>query len=225
MDKGKGMKLGVAVAFLLCFLLIVVPAHSETRYVRDDIQVVVRSDPGKNRKIVSTPRSGTRVEVLDKTPDGWSRVRLPDDKEGWMLSFQLSSGPPNREVIAKLKRENEALRQQGKTLIEENPRLKSERNSLQKALSKQTKTAESLKASYDTLKRGSSEFLALKASHGKVSKELAARTERQAELEEQVRDLQNTRVLRWFLAGAGVLFVGFIVGFMVRRPKRRPSLL
>jgi SH3 domain protein len=219
----KSMKFGVP--FVLCFLLMVLPAHSETRYVSDDIRVMVRTDPGTKRKIIASPRSGTRVEVLEESADGWAKVRLPDNKEGWMLSYQLTSGPPNRAVIAKLKRENEALKQQAKTLIEENPRLKSERKDLQRALSKQTKTAESLRTSYETLKRESSEFLALKASYGKVSKDLAERTQRQGELDEKVRDLQNTRILRWFLAGGGVLFVGFIVGFMTRRPKRRPSLL
>ncbi len=216
------MKIGVP--FVLCFLLMVVPAHSETMYVIDDIEVMVRTDPGARRKIVAMPTSGTRVEVLE-TKEGWSKVRLPDDEEGWMLSRYLSSGPPNKVIIASLKRENEALKQRVKTLNEENPRLKSERGDLQKALAKQTKTANVLSASYETLKKESSEFLALKASHEKVSKNLAARTQRQAELEEQVKDLQNTRTLQWFLAGAGVLFVGFIVGFMTRRPKRRPSLL
>lgn len=218
----KSMKFGVP--FVLCFLLMVVPAHSETKYVSDDIRVMVRTDPGAKRKIVAMPTSGTQVEVLE-TEEGWSRVRLPDNKEGWMLSHYLNPGPPNKEVIATLKRQNEALRRRVKTLVEENPRLKSEGKDLQRALSKQTKTAESLRTSYETLKRESSEFLALKASYGKVSKDLAERTQRQGELEEKVRDLQNTRILRWFLAGAGVLFVGFIVGFMTRRPKRRPSLL
>jgi SH3 domain protein len=218
----KVMKLGLPIVF--CLLLMAAPVHSETRYVKDDIQVMVRTDPGARRKIVAMPMSGTRVEVLE-TEGGWSKVRLPDNNEGWMLSHYLDPGPPNKAVIATLKRENEALRQRVKTLVEENPRLKNERKNLQRALSEQTKTAEALKGSYETLKRESSEFLALKASHEKVSKDLAARTQRQGELEEKVKDLQNTRTLRWFLAGAGVLFVGFIVGFMTRRPKRRPSLL
>ena len=77
----------------------------------------------------------------------------------------------------------------------------------QEALSGQTKNAENLKDSYETLKRGSSKFLALKSSHEKVSKELATSTQRQTELEERVKDLQNTRILRWFLAGAVLNYI------------------
>lgn len=213
------------VPIVLFLVFVTIPAHSETRYVKDEIQVMVRSDPGPKRKIVAMPTSGTRVEVLEKREDGWSRVRLPEGQEGWILEQYLVQGPPNKVIIAKLQQENDALKQQAERLRGENPVLKNELKDLQEALAEQTKNAEALSASYETLKTESSEFLALKAAHQKASKELAEKTKRQSELEEQVNDLQNTRTLRWFLAGGAVLFVGFVVGYMSRRPKRRPSLL
>jgi SH3 domain protein len=203
----------------------VIPAHSETMYITDDIRVMLRSDPGTDYRIIAMPKSGTQVEMLEELENGWSKVRLSNEKEGWLLTRYLSPGPPSKEVIAKLKNKNEVLRQQAKTLIEENVRLKREGNDFQKALSKQTKTAETLKKSYETLKSGSSEYLSLKASYDKASEDLAIKTKRQAELEEELRSLQETQTLHWFLGGAAVLFVGLIVGFMARRPRRRPSLL
>jgi SH3 domain protein len=215
----------LSVLFSLCFFLMVIPAHSETTYITDEIRVMVRSDAGVDRRIIAMPKSGTRVEVLEESEDGWSKVRLPNEKEGWILSRYLSAGLPNKEVIAKLKSENQALRQRAKTTSEESVLLKKERNDFQKALAMQTKTAKTLKESYETLKKGSSEYLSLKASYDKVSEDLETRTKRLAELEEKLRALQESQTLRWFLGGAAVLFVGFIVGFMVRRPRRRPSLL
>ena len=181
--------------------------------------------PGMDYRIIAMPKSGTQVEMLEELENGWSKVRLSNEKEGWLLTRYLSPGPPSKEVIAKLKNKNEVLKQQAKTLIEENVRLKREGNDFQKALSKQTKTAETLKRSYETLKSGSSEYLSLKASYDKASEDLATKTKRQAELEEELRSLQETQTLHWFLGGAAVLFVGLIVGFMARRPRRRPSLL
>ena len=215
----------LSVIFFLCFFLMVIPAHSETKYITDEIRVMVRSDPGGDRRIIAMPMSGTRVEVLKQSEDGWSKVRLPNEKEGWLLTRYLSQGLPSKEVVAKLKSENEVLRQRAKTLTEENGLLKKERSDFQQALSKQTKTANTLKDSYETLKKGSSEYLSLKASYDKVSKDLATKTKRQAELEEELKALQKSQTLQWFLGGAGVLFVGLIVGFMSRRPRRRPSLL
>jgi len=213
------------IPLLLSLLFLAVPAKAATMYVTDEIPVMVRQDPGANRKIVAMPNTGTRVDVLEEKEDGWSRVRLPDGKEGWTLTRYLTKGPSKQEIIDRLERENKTLRGQSKTLIQENPRLKTERTELQKALSEQTRTAENLKQSYETLKKESSKFLALKASYEKASHDLAESTQRQAELEKEVQALRNNRILRWFLAGAAVLLAGMIIGFMSRRPKRRPSLL
>ena len=209
----------------LGFFLIVLPVHSEAMYITDDMRVMLRSDAGTDRRIIAMPKSGTRVEVLEESEDGWSKVRLPNEKEGWLLTRYLSPGPPTKEVNARLKSENEALKQRANTLSEENVRLKRGRNDLQKALSNQTQNAKAAKESYEVLKKGSSEYLSLKASHDKVSKDLATKTKRQAELEEKQKALQDSQTLQWFLGGAAVLFVGLIVGFMARRPRRRPSLL
>jgi SH3 domain protein len=215
----------LSVLFSLCFFLMVSPAHSESMYITDEIQVMVRTDAGVDRKIIAMPVSGTRVEVLEQSEDGWSKVRLPNEKEGWLLTRYLSQGLPSKEVVAKLNSENEVLRQRANTLTEENSRLKKERNDFHEALSNQTKTANTLKESYESLKKGSSEYLSLKASYEKATKDLETRTKRQSELEEELKTLQKSQTLQWFLGGAGVLFVGLIVGFMSRRPRRRPSLL
>jgi SH3 domain protein len=219
------MTMKAAIPLFLSLLLSVIPAHAATMYVTDEIPVMVRQKPGANRKIVAMPNTGTRLEVLENKEDGWSKVRLPSGKEGWTLTRYLTKGPSKQVIIDRLQRENKALRGKSKTLIEENPRLKTERTELQKALSEQTRTAEDLKQSYETLKRESSKFLALKASYEKASHDLAESTKRQAELEEEVKALRNNKILRWFLAGAAVLLVGMIIGFITRRPKRRPTLL
>jgi len=218
----KMMKLGVL--FFACFFLMVIPAHSGSMYITDSIHVMLRTSPGFDRKIIAMPKSGTQVEVLEEI-DEWARVRLPNEKEGWVLTRYLSPGPPSKEVIAKLKSENEALARQVKMLAEENTQLKIERNDLGKALSEQTMTAKALRKSFETLKEESSDFLALKAAYEKTSKDLAAKTKRQAELEEKLQALQHTQTLRWFMGGAAVLLVGLIVGFMARRPRRRSSFL
>ena len=215
----------LSVLFSLCFFLMVSPALSETTYITDEIRVMVRSDPGGDRKIIAMPMSGTRVEVLQQSEDGWSRVRLPNEKEGWLLTRYLSQGPPSKEVIAKLKSDNQVLRQRAKTLNEENSRLKGERGEFQKALSKQTQTANTLKESYETLKKGSSEYLSLKASYEKISEDLATKTKRLAELKKELNAVQKSKSLQWALSGAGVLLLGLIIGYMSRRPRRRPSLL
>jgi len=165
------------------------------------------------------------MEILEVLNDEWVRVRLPNEKEGWMMSQFLVSGPPSKQVIGRLQKENSTLSLQTKNLAEENARLKTERKELEKALSEQTKKADSLGESYEMLKSGSKEYLALKASYDKASQGLASATKQVGELKKEVESLRNGQTLRWFIAGASVILVGFIIGYASRRPKRRSSLL
>jgi SH3 domain protein len=197
----------------------------ETRYVTEQLSVMVRTGADLNRKIIAMPKSGTPVEILEVVNDEWVRVRLPNEKEGWMKRQFLVSGPPSKKVIGRLQKENSTLSLKMKNLAEENARFKKERKELEYALSKQTKKANSLGQSYEVLKSGSKEYLALKASYEKASQGLASKTKQVGELKKEVESLRNGQTLRWFIAGASVILVGFIIGYASRRPKRRSSLL
>jgi SH3 domain protein len=218
-------------AFLLlgCLLLTVTTASGETKYVTDVFEVMIRTGPNLTNKILAMPKSGTPIEILESPDeqriDDWVKVRFGDDKEGWMLSQFLIPGPPKKDVIARLESDNRTLKQRAKTLAEENVQLKKERKELGTALTQQTTEGTTLKDSYETLKRESKDFLALKAAYDKASQELKTKTKQVGELQQDVEGLRNSQTLRWFVAGASIILVGFIIGYVSRRPKRRSSLL
>ena len=82
-----------------------------------------------------------------------------------------------------------------------------------------------MRSDYDKLKAGSAEYIALKEKYKTVSGQLAEQTKRADTLDEELRAIEMNQYIKWFLAGSGVLLVGFIVGFSARRQRRRPSLL
>ena len=218
-----------AFLFLGCLFLTVTTASGETRYVTDVFEVMVRTGPSLTNKIVAMPKSGTPIEIIE-TPDvqrvdDWVKVRFGEDKEGWMLSQFLIPGPPKKDIIARLERDNRTLKQRAKALAEENAQLKKERKELGSALTKQTAKGTSLNDAYETLKRESKDFLALQSSYEKASQELKTKTKQVGELQRDVEGLRNSQTLRWFVAGASIILVGFIIGYVSRRPKRRSSLL
>ena len=55
--------------------------------------------------------------------------------------------------------------------------------------------------------------------------QLNAHTETVASLNAKVDKLESRQTVRWFLTGAGVLLLGFIIGFSTRRQRRKSSLL
>ena len=215
--------------FLACFFFTTATAFGETRYVTDVFEVMIRTGPSLTNKIVAMPKSGTPVEIVE-TPDeqrvdDWIKVKLGGDKEGWMLSQFLIPGPPKQEVITRLEGDNRSLKQRTETLTEENARLKKERKELEMALTEQTTKGNTLKNEFETLKTESKDFLAMKASYDRASQELKTKTEQVEQLQQEVEGLRNSQTLRWFVAGASIILVGFVIGFVSRRPKRRSSLL
>jgi SH3 domain protein len=204
-------------------------AQGETQYVTDVLTVMVRTEPDVAHRIIAMPKSGTPLEVLEGPMENegreWSRVRLPNDKEGWVLSQFLISGPPKESVISNLRRENDGLSKNVERLSEENQSLKKENSELKNALTRQSKRAKEFEGSYETLKSESKDFIALKTSYEKTSDALAKRTKELETLSKQVDKLETGQTLRWFIAGASIILVGFMIGYLSRRPKRRPSLL
>lgn len=212
-----------------CLLMTATGAFGKTMYVTDVFEVMVRTGPALSNKIIAMPKSGTAVEVAElpdeERVDEWVKVKLANDKEGWMLAQFLVPGPPKNDIISNLRSKNRTLQLQTKKMVEENSDLKKIRKELEKALAKEVATGNTLKNDYETLKRESKDFLAMKASYEKASQELKTKTSQVETLEKEVQGLRNSQTLRWFTAGASVILVGFIIGYVSRRPKRRSSLL
>jgi hypothetical protein len=58
-----------------------------------------------------------------------------------------------------------------------------------------------------------------------MSAKLTEQTQKASKYEEDLTKLLWNKNIKWFLSGAGVLILGFIIGFMTKRQRRRSSLL
>ena len=206
---------------LLCFSA---NGFSQTMYVTDLLKLTVRSGPSTEHKILSVGESGQQVEMLEPGED-WSLVRMATGKEGYVLTRYLVPEPTHNVRLEQLQAKHKALMQQAATLLEENTRFRDETKKLKSALNGNEKALKKMSADYDKLKTGSAEYIELKEKHKTVSGQLAEQTMRADALDEELRAIEINQYIKWFLAGSGVLLVGFIVGFSARRQRRRPSLL
>jgi SH3 domain protein len=197
---------------------------AETMYVSDTLKVTVRSGPGTEYKILDIAESGDRVEILE-TGEDWTLVRLANGKEGYVTTRYLVPDPTYAIRFDQLQAKHKSLTQQAAALLEENTRLKEENQQLSSALDNTEKSLKKLDDAYQQLKAGSAEFLTLKTKYQKVSEQLASQTQKASRLDKELSKVELNQYIKWFLAGSGVLLVGFIVGFSARRGRRRPSLL
>ena len=77
-------------SLIVACLLCAASVHAETRYVTDKLSIELRRGPGNEYKITRNLEAGLSVEVVEQTPDGYSRVHV-GDTEGWVLTQFLTT--------------------------------------------------------------------------------------------------------------------------------------
>jgi SH3 domain protein len=169
-------------------------------------------------------KTGHRVEILTVEGD-WTQVRLENGKEGWVLSRFLTDKEPHSVMLEQIKQQNEALSSQLKELQEVNEKQKSTNEWLESELAGTRKKLTQAVKDYEALKKESSEFIQLKTKYKKSSSELAQQTKKGQAMEAELNQLRLQKNIKWFLSGAGVLVVGFLLGLSAKRQRRRSSLM
>lgn len=200
-------------------------AQAETRYVKPSADVVVRRGQGNEYKIIAMAKEGTAVLFLEEN-NGYSRIRLPNGKEGWIIKRFLSNQPPLGKVVASLRSKNTAL-QQNKTIL--NQRIEALETALatseqQRDLALQNR--DEIQSQYQQLQQDTADVMQIKTDMQEVKTKNDGLTQDIATIRQDNDSLRNDYSLKWFLAGGGVLLFGMIVGGLVRGSgKRKPSLL
>jgi len=70
-----------------------------TRYVSDELEITMRNGQGVQFSIRKMLESGTRLDVLETDPAGYSKVRTSEGVEGWVLTRYLSNSPSARDQL------------------------------------------------------------------------------------------------------------------------------
>ena len=207
--------------FLLSFSSII---FAETNYVSDSMKITMRTEPGTDRKIIAMLNIGQKVEVL-KPGNDWTLVELPDGKQGYVLSRFLTNETPCDIKLSILEKKHEAIKTDATSLAEENNELESKNKALTAELAATLKALQDLKSDYENLKKDSTHFLELEAKYKKTTSKLEEQTQRAEKVEGDLNKLIWNQNIKWFLSGAGVLLIGFLIGLSTKRQRRRPTLL
>ncbi len=156
--------------------------HAQRLYVSGHREIMLRSGPSVEHRILAVLQTGNHMEVVSEEGD-YNLVVLPDGRQGYVLkSFLTDEAPPQRQVD-ELTAKVEAQAGELELLRNRNAELMADNDSL-------TKNNQSDKR---VLRR----------------------------LQQESSDLQRDIRLRWFVAGAGVLLTGWLLGWTRVRLRRR----
>ena len=96
---------------LLITLLLTLSAQAETNYVTDNFEVMLRTGPSVQNKIVKPLPSGTRLEILrDDAGNGHSQVQVSSGEIGYLLTRFISDRPSARNRVSRLENQLAQLR-------------------------------------------------------------------------------------------------------------------
>lgn len=226
------------IAFLFAFLFIPVIAAAATMYVSDQLVITVRQDESLDSQVLKTIRTGTPVEVLERNKgDKFVKVRLASGEEGYVLGQYLTSKTPKSTIIADLQGQlgkiQDQLAQTKAKLAESSQKLKAVQDTQKQQgaelSGKVSELTQALAEAKGKLRTVSGEYADLQKKSGKVieiTKDRDRLKKANAKLGTEIRALsmENTNLkraggIKWFLAGAGVLFMGWIIGKASRKKK------
>ncbi len=217
------------VVLLFACLLIPAIAAAETVYVSDQLVITFRRGNSTEHKILQTLETGTPLEVVERTEgDKYVKVRLRSGEEGYVLSQYLSKETPKAMTISRLENQLEKVRGQlarAKAELTQSSReggeLTGNINELNQALANTQEELRAVTEKYNTLLKDSAEVVEvtnerdlLKETNEKLATEVRSLTAENS-------DLMRTGAVRWFLAGGGVLFFGWVIGKASRKKRTR----
>ena len=207
---------------IFLFLLLIIPvgfvvaAHADTQYVSDMLVLTIRDNPDIDANILGYLKTADPVEVLE-TGNRFMRIRTKEGLEGWVQKNFINTGKPKSIIIKEMK--NEISQLKAKIGEFENNR-DADLNEIRASSQDDKLKIEQLTVKYNNLlKESKTKIAALTGERGKLK---AINTELNIEVDNLTKDLNShpkTKRIQYFLAGAGVLLLGFFLGLFSKRKK------
>jgi SH3 domain protein len=217
--RGRCRFLGLTLISLS--LLLWGEALAGTLYVSDTtLEANVRSGTSNENRIIAMVRPGTKVTLI-REEEGWAEVALEDGRTGWILARYLSDQPPWQMTAEKLTSENRQLRERLGRAESGQQQLLQENNGLKGELDTAKRELDTVRQEYEALKRGAADYLKLKAAYEQLESQARLQKDELGSVQRAYEKLRLSSNIHWFLSGAGVLILGWLVGLWMGRMRRR----
>lgn len=213
------MKRVVLCVCLFCLYPSLVLAE-KTVYVIDQITITLRAGQGTQHQILRTLPSGTPMEVLRSNEEsGYSQVRTKDGVEGWVLSQYLIDEPTSKIKLTGAEQKLTRLDAEFKDIKAKYEQLLKDKEHWDKDLKAVSGERDKLSAEIAKPREVITEIAQQPAESNSA---LPAGKETEM-LQQENQVLKDRAKKDWFLAGAGVMLIGLVLGLLVSRLRLRRS--
>jgi SH3 domain protein len=197
-------------AFLSLLVLVPAVALGKSLYVRDTTkEALVRSGPNLANKILVILKPGQEV-ILEREEGNYYVVTTPNGVRGYVLKYLMTDRGPAGVPLRTA--EPPAPPSAAETRLREIEQQTQERiAALEARTQEQEKALTTLREERDRLAAAKKQAEATASQQAELA----------AQLQTQQSAAQGDEARLWFLSGAGVLLVGFVLGWMWGASSRR----
>lgn len=216
----KGLSKRGKFLFIKSLLFIVLmPVYAQAAYITDDFNITLRAEPLKDAPVITLLKNGTQIEVLEESED-WTKVKIEDEKEGWILTRYVSRELPQNIQIEKLTKSLDETSIKLKVTIDKTAAIETENKNLKQDLDITKRKLSAVESDYNQLQADSGNVVEIKKNYEESKTNLSMAMARNEKLQAENNELRSTTELRWFLTGAGVVFGALLFGFILGRINR-----
>ncbi len=229
---------------ILAILFLSIPTYSQARtgYVSDMLILTFRQGPGTSFPVLKTLKSNTPLAILEED-NGFYKVELTSGDTGWVDKQFVVFETPKAKIIEQLNQEKARLETRLGTLSNTLDQIKTQLGSqksdqegkaaavaatLKEVVDKNNALSSQLKKSrtdYSTLQDQSQNILEVVEKNKVLEENNTLLSDKLALLEKKTSHMFKTGMIKWFLAGVGVLLLGWIIGQSISSKKKRSSSL
>ena len=211
---------------LLCTALAGPAVAQGTRYVSDEVYIVLHNGPGAEYRWRARLTPGTRLTVSGYSDNGeWAKVKTVRGTEGWVRKEYLTSDMPAQLLLPQAQKKAEQLTTRNAELVAELEALKAEKAGLIGQIENTDSELGSVSEELTQLKQISGKAVQLDTDNRRLVVETENLRSEVEMLEAENQRLQDKLKSEDFINGALAVLLGVIITLVVPRlwPKRRRS--
>lgn len=216
------------IRILLLSLLITVPIASAqtSRYISDEVFVVLHAGPGSNYRWLGKLIPGTELTEQRRSTDGnWAEVRTSRGTVGWVQAEYLASEPPAQVRLPAVARQLEDTERETQALQAKLAEVQGVRNDLQTRLESTASELQKVNEELAQLRQVSGSAVETAENNRRLVEEAASMRTNLDTLQADNQRLKDSVQSDAFINGAFAVVLGVIITLVVPRlwPKRRNS--
>ena len=202
----------------ICSLTFWSVSTSASKYVTDEFEVTMRSGTSTSNNIVLMLKSGQIVEILeDDLASKYSLIETENGKTGYVLSRYLVEGTSARKQLENLKLKSSQQKENISSLKTQLEELKLALNTEKSDNELLKKTLLTSESELTLVSNAAENTLAILDDNNRLQTIEQELRQDKRQLSDENLQLKDSTQMDWFIRGAAVSFIAFLLGIAITR--------